>query len=558
MNTSLPLLFLLWCAKALCVNLPVQSNEKELSKISRNVHSNRKSFEHIQIFNPKMDYEEWTPLGRGDPLKNDPTYDYVPPVLERVHYWMDPSKRTPDPPISNTGVLILGSRTESSAITRHSTPRYQTHPPKEADSRLDTASFLDPIFQFMDKTPFGINFKSNNQNNHPMANAVQRFPLQQSSGSTLKGQPPQALQRPPYTMLMPPPPPPRQSVPLITIREPPQMLMMATTPALPITPSDNQLDSATTSPKKTFTKEPTSLANTVNVFEPVAISMPGHVEEVDNQTKVEMNRMVATTPMPGTNTWIPPYPKETHIETTKPTNVRQQDTGVTPNDYKKRTPIPSNDYGNSLIRKHPGHTTLPIRVPATMTTHDHHLWNAGNVSILRATTAPMVTGAVNEMNTLTTDPIMKYYKQTLQATKGPYFLIIQGHSKVKTYGASKNPINQLSTNNEIPYNEDGESKVNKVRRSRANRAVSYVFKARKYARRDKEYSIKKYNRRKLQVDDKKKIMFEDEDGSTLDLENLIVSSDDYDPVDVANILFKQDGGEGSGFDEFVTLQKGRG
>lgn len=27
------------------------------------------------------------PVGRGDPLKNDPTYDYSPPVLDRVHYW---------------------------------------------------------------------------------------------------------------------------------------------------------------------------------------------------------------------------------------------------------------------------------------------------------------------------------------------------------------------------------------------------------------------------------------------------------------------------------------
>ena len=27
------------------------------------------------------------PVGRGDPLKNDPTYDYSPPVLDRVRYW---------------------------------------------------------------------------------------------------------------------------------------------------------------------------------------------------------------------------------------------------------------------------------------------------------------------------------------------------------------------------------------------------------------------------------------------------------------------------------------
>lgn len=45
-----------------------------------------------RVFGPRMDYDEWTPLGHGDPLKNDPTYDYVPPVLERVHYWMEPKE----------------------------------------------------------------------------------------------------------------------------------------------------------------------------------------------------------------------------------------------------------------------------------------------------------------------------------------------------------------------------------------------------------------------------------------------------------------------------------
>lgn len=39
------------------------------------------------MISPRMDFEQWTPLGRGDPLKNDPTFDYLPPVLDKVHYW---------------------------------------------------------------------------------------------------------------------------------------------------------------------------------------------------------------------------------------------------------------------------------------------------------------------------------------------------------------------------------------------------------------------------------------------------------------------------------------
>lgn len=46
-----------------------------------------------------MDYEEWTPIGRGDPLKNDPTFDYSPPMVGKVKYWINPLHRTPDPPI---------------------------------------------------------------------------------------------------------------------------------------------------------------------------------------------------------------------------------------------------------------------------------------------------------------------------------------------------------------------------------------------------------------------------------------------------------------------------
>lgn len=52
-----------------------------------------------------MDYDEWTPLGRGDPLKNNPTFDYVPPVLDRVQYWLD-SHTTESS--AKRDVLVLG------------------------------------------------------------------------------------------------------------------------------------------------------------------------------------------------------------------------------------------------------------------------------------------------------------------------------------------------------------------------------------------------------------------------------------------------------------------
>ncbi|XP_066599598.1 uncharacterized protein [Prorops nasuta] len=59
----------------------------------------------VQIFSPRMEYNEWTPLDRGDPLKNNPTFDYVPPVLDRVQYWLDSHTTEPS---SKRDILVLG------------------------------------------------------------------------------------------------------------------------------------------------------------------------------------------------------------------------------------------------------------------------------------------------------------------------------------------------------------------------------------------------------------------------------------------------------------------
>uniref|UniRef100_A0A182SQ50 Uncharacterized protein n=1 Tax=Anopheles maculatus TaxID=74869 RepID=A0A182SQ50_9DIPT len=65
---------------------------EELYDLARNFHS------------PRLEYNEWLPVGRGDPLKNDPTYDYSPPVLDRVRYWSDGAKDK----TSGNDILLLG------------------------------------------------------------------------------------------------------------------------------------------------------------------------------------------------------------------------------------------------------------------------------------------------------------------------------------------------------------------------------------------------------------------------------------------------------------------
>lgn len=52
------------------------------------------------------------PVGRGDPLKNDPTYDYSPPVLERVRYWAsESSSKNKD----KNNILLLGVPSKKSS-----------------------------------------------------------------------------------------------------------------------------------------------------------------------------------------------------------------------------------------------------------------------------------------------------------------------------------------------------------------------------------------------------------------------------------------------------------
>lgn len=81
---------------------------------------------------PRIEYtNEWQPV-RSDPLK-DPTYDYMPPVLDRVRYWADGNSQKND-------VLVLGvpSKKLSAMIPKdkfnygpikrtYYSPPYQTH-----------------------------------------------------------------------------------------------------------------------------------------------------------------------------------------------------------------------------------------------------------------------------------------------------------------------------------------------------------------------------------------------------------------------------------------------
>lgn len=452
----------------------VDGHKDTIKRPSRGLYSNSKMIDNRNVFSPRMDYDEWRPLGRGDPLKNDPTYDYVPPVLETVHYWMEPSKRTPDPPIPNPGVLILGStRTEPTLTSRFTTNKITTKEP-QPDSRIDTMSLLDPFVKLMDGLGLGpgtSNYHRPTQNPNRIQQSYQR-PYIHVNKPRL---PPQALQRPPYTMLMPPPPPPpSQTVPPFatstsTTTESDLYNIQYSTAAPIIIPSTNPPTTTTSKPENEnniTTIYPTVIVNTENVYKPVAISMP---DRNVNETQEEIKN--SDLPVPDDGSMVLPIISmfKNHKKVVDPEQNHKHDI----NEFKENPNPEKHPHEDHLHHHHYSPNSNSVSYPSELDEHYESIRPPSEVMIppryepkpsiwnkeenYRATTARPIT-TTRKTETLTTDPMFKHYKQPAEPVRGPFYLIIQGHSKVKTYGASKNPINGLLTSNEIKDDDDEDRK----------------------------------------------------------------------------------------------------
>lgn len=117
------------------------------------------------IFSPRMDFDQWKPLtGRGDPLRNDPTYDYDPPVLDRVHYWADDSgverERHPE---RKSEVLMLGVSSRKPSITPRPPPippsvisKQPPLPPIRPHTRVPPPKYEDFTYKLSDQYPLTI------------------------------------------------------------------------------------------------------------------------------------------------------------------------------------------------------------------------------------------------------------------------------------------------------------------------------------------------------------------------------------------------------------------
>ena len=208
------------------------------------------------------------------------------------------------------------------------------------------------------------------------------------------------------------------------------------------------------------------LANTENVFKPVAISMPDKIKEMGNETfKPTTKYKSANKIFNGESNYFKIPAEETFTS-----NPTKKEVGLQNSNYSALHTIMSKlKIQNNLNEREQNRIKhFTEKTPSFFQdTREHYsnknILTGSKVSsvpplttppfTLRTTTpTPIIT--TSHVNTLTTDPLFKHYKQPLRPVKGPFYLIIQGHSKVKTYGAIKNTMNRPLITNEIRYDSE--------------------------------------------------------------------------------------------------------
>lgn len=450
------------------------------------------------LFSPRMDYEQWTPLGRGDPLKNDPTYDYVPPVLERVHYWIEPSLRKPDGPLPSekqkTEILLLGVSSKKPSTGVGST--------SVADSRRDA---YEPYLKYVG----GPIYHQNNYQRIARPHFTTYFPNFYENKPDKNYNVGKSEQRVPYTILVPPPIPkkinavkttkPNVTTSKVTIKN-------ETTTTSSITVQESNLiyqSSSLGSWGESYGGESSSHVtwktpfNVIDTTTPKTLKTSDFLEYHINQTRNATNLMpeteirykgqVSDGDLDIASTYVNIGKAEAQMDSSSGFGVssvsieppqivvRQPPLIIQPLTLQTMQPPPvSKPYDKkytpnlySLLKKEVSTTRNPLLSSFASTTSTP---SASTISYTKTpslaqiqtlpfiptpiasstststTTTPSTT--MTTTTTTTTDPLFKHYKQPSEPLKPPMYLIIQGHSKVKTYGPSKqiNGINVQETN----------------------------------------------------------------------------------------------------------------
>ncbi|KAL3266131.1 hypothetical protein HHI36_010316 [Cryptolaemus montrouzieri] len=490
-----------------------------------------------------MDYEQWKPLGRGDPLKDDPTFDYVPPVLDRVHYWIDPASRKPDSSVSEnrkTEILLLGVSSKKPSTGSHS-----------ADSRKDV---FDSFMKFVD----GPKFHNHQRISRPQFNTDYYHPPFADRNKYSERNPYSKGndQRIPYTILVPPPisnvkPSTSQPLPLTSFSDvvfstkttelPKSTVIISTSTVLPppqetyspsndvsIQTSNLIYSSSSLSSSEDWNKATTEInrqkaswkttpttnsfpsnGNMINQnFEDIVTvqkPMPESYIQIDfslpnlnyshkplleagsdhninfiaapsfgSNVEIMHKGQVSDDNLDISNTYVKIGKTEAQVHASDDVSMPIIAQSVNPPDMEKmmvfsriKHPLKIETFSFTPLAMEtmqpPPITLGPIFTPSLV--NKEEIKDSNEIIPTRPTMIQSKPTVQNPETTtefitttstaLTTDPLFKHYKQPIEPLRGPLYLIIQGHSKVKTYGASKS-IHGIAVQetNEIPYGKE--------------------------------------------------------------------------------------------------------
>ncbi|XP_065159703.1 uncharacterized protein [Atheta coriaria] len=426
---------------------------------TENVKNTTKFQEARSVFSPRMDYEQWTPIGRGDPLKNDPTYDYVPPILEHVHYWVDPSSRKPDPQSEanaettadggnppKTEILVLGVSSKKPSV----------QPPVAAPSADSRRDVYDPYFKYVESgTKFTQNHYQSQRERIYFPNPYY-FPssgYHKNKHDRYKGIS-QSQSQIPYTILMPPPLP-RTETPLLRPTTDPSanvqnvqvqagnLVYHASTISNSIRDVRDEENYHTADSTSVTWRTPLVVSHQHMNKRPQPLPLLGPIS-LSSTSRPEIYKMgkVENAHMDAMNTYVNIGKPEAHIQS--------------------EITIPTSNNLINLLKKEATKKEkvmeLNPNIPSTMASFLANIPKATTKSYTTTTTittpSPPTPTTVSQI--LTTDPLFKHYKQPAEPLRGPMYLIIQGHSKVKTYGPAKQlyGINVQDLNEISNYDKD--------------------------------------------------------------------------------------------------------
>ncbi|KAB0799018.1 hypothetical protein PPYR_06898 [Photinus pyralis] len=441
------------------------------------------------IFTPRMDYDQWTPLGRGDPLKNDPTYDYVPPVLDRVHYWIEPSSRKPDSITTGesqkTEILVLGV----------SSKKPSTGTSISADSRKDT---YDPFLKFVEGPKFGL--QTNYQRmSKPTYNYYHQpsFKTKNKIEGLVSSEDDRSI---PYTFLMPPPVEPKESSLAIfpqtltspPVTEGPITTFSVTSPSGFTVQQSNLLYHSTTVGDQNQFRDQNyfgtagASSSQVTWRSPLANFNPQQNDSVTYKENIIIDNVVpilrdtsqvmhkgqvSDDDLDIANTYVNIGKPEAQMHS--PSDMKISSVSVEPPRAYKHSPILLQLVNPDMTISKPTpmtmqtiHTMQTMHPPPVVHTpvfsnslhsllQNELTTNTPKATPFRVPSSITSSPPVTTTTSLTTDPLFKHYKQPNEPLRGPMYLIIQGHSKVKTYGPSKQ-LHGISVQelNEIPTSDD--------------------------------------------------------------------------------------------------------